>query len=312
MIRLVLFRSKPIRSESFLEFSRRPNKTDVNSMTFSRNLNIKREGFTILELLLSVTIISVLAAVSISSFSLLKRRAMMAKELTAARNMMIAFNLYSVNNDGQILPGYKTDPNITNQDGEPLFAPINSRYPWRLYPYIEDVEGSLLYNGNESVMEDKNSDYLVSVFPNMGMNTTFIGGHFGSGSLLRPSARIEQKIGQFCIRHTSHIDNASDLIVFLSARSHPEDSWDGRGYFEVQPPMVLRTNWKSKPWTQESNPDDHGFVDLRWNGKAVAAMLDGSGRLLNEDELRDMRHWSPLAAEADLPDRAFPIRIENK
>ena len=281
-------------------------------MNFCRIRIVKKEGFTLLELLLSVTIISVLAAVSISSFSLFKRRAMMAKELTAARNIMVAFNLYSVENDGQILPGYKTDPAITNQDGEVLFSPMNSRYPWRLYPYIKDVEDSLLYNGNESVMKDKNSDYLVSVFPNLGMNTTFIGGHFGSGSLLRPSARIEEKIGQFCIRHTSHISNASNLITFLSARSHPEESWDGRGYFEVQPPIVLRKNWKSKPWTQDSNPEDHGFIDLRWNGKAVAAMLDGSGRLMNEEELRDMRFWSPLAAEADLPNRAFPINIRSK
>ena len=211
-------------------------------MNFCIIRSIKRGGFTILELLLSVTIILVLAAVSISSFSLLKRRAMMTKELAAARNIMVAFNLYSIENDGQILPGYKTDPTITNQDGEVLLAPINSRYPWRLYPYIKDVEDSLLYNGNESIMEDKSSDYLVSVFPNLGMNTTFIGGHFGSGSLLRPSARIEEKIGQFCIRHTSHIDHASNVIAFLSARSHPEESWDGRGYFEVQPPMVLRKN----------------------------------------------------------------------
>ena len=41
-------------------------------------------------------------------------------------------------------------------------------------------------------------------------------------------------------------------------------------------------------------------------------MLDGSGRLLNEEELRDMRHWSPLAAEAGLPNRAFPTKIESK
>ena len=39
---------------------------------------------------------------------------------------------------------------------------------------------------------------------------------------------------------------------------------------------------------------------------SVAAMLDGSARLFDEEELRDMRHWSPLAAEADLKDNAFP------
>ena len=278
----------------------------------SKTSNHKVKGFTIIELLVSVTIIAVIAAVSLSSVSLFKRRAMMAKEMTAARNLMIAFNMFSNDNDGKILPGYKTDPEAKNQWGEQLFAPVNSRYPWRLYPYIHDVKGTLIFNGNEPVYEHKRGDYLVSVSPNLGMNTTFIGGHFGSGSLLRPSARVEERIGPFCIRHTSQISHAPDLIVFLSARSNPEESWEGRGYFEVQPPVVLRKNWKSKPWTQDAKPDEHGFVDLRWNGKAVAAMLDGSARLFSEEELRDMRHWSPLAAEADLQDKAFPpIYIRN-
>ena len=34
---------------------------------------------------------------------------MMGQEMTAARNLMVAFNLYSNDNDGAILPGYKTD-----------------------------------------------------------------------------------------------------------------------------------------------------------------------------------------------------------
>ena len=263
-------------------------------------------AFTLIELLVSLTLIAAIAAVSISSISLFKRQAMMGKEMTAARNLMVAFNLYSNDNDGAILPGYKTDLSAKNQWGETLAAPVNARYPWRLYPYIHDVTRTLVYNGNEVVFNHEHGDYMVSVSPNLGMNTTFIGGHFGSGSLLRPSARVEERVGPFCIRHTSQIRYAPNLIVFLSARSNPDEAWEGRGYFEVQPPVVLRNNWESKPWSQDAKPDEHGFADLRWKGKAVAAMLDGSARLFDEEELRDMRHWSPLAAEADLKDDAFP------
>ena len=140
----------------------------------------EKEAFTLIELLVSLTLIAAIAAVSISSISLFKRQAMMGKEMTAARNLMVAFNLYSNDNDGAILPGYKTDLSAKNQWGETLAAPVNARYPWRLYPYIHDVTGTLVYNGNEPVFNHEHGDYLVSVSPNLGMNTTFIGGHFGA------------------------------------------------------------------------------------------------------------------------------------
>ncbi|MEM7392581.1 MAG: prepilin-type cleavage/methylation domain-containing protein, partial [Verrucomicrobiota bacterium] len=45
-----------------------------------------------------------------------------------------------------------------------------------------------------------------------------------------------------------------------------------------------------------------GFVDLRYNGKAVVACLDGHTETLNEEQIQDMRRWSPLAAAEDDPD----------
>jgi prepilin-type N-terminal cleavage/methylation domain-containing protein len=254
-------------------------------------------GFTLLELLVSVTIIAVLSTVGFGAYEMVKRRAMMAKELNAARNLLVAFHLYSTDNGGRILPGYQSDPEVANEKGDKLYPPVNARYPWRLYPYIQNVEGSLLYNGNEAVMDQENSDYLVSVSPNLGMNTTFMGGHYGSGSLLRPSYRVEEKIGRFCVKQTSDLSKNAEIIVFLSARSDSGEAWEGRGYFEVQPPQVLRTVWSSDKWSADSKPSEHGFIDLRWGDKAVGAFYDGSARLMSEDELRDMRHWAPKAAE---------------
>ena len=133
----------------------------------------EKEAFTLIELLVSLTLIAAIAAVSISSISLFKRQAMMGKEMTAARNLMVAFNLYSNDNDGAILPGYKTDLSAKNQWGETLAAPVNARYPWRLYPYIHDVTGTLVYNGNEPVFNHEHGDYLVSVSPNLGMTVSY-------------------------------------------------------------------------------------------------------------------------------------------
>lgn len=260
---------------------------------------IQSNGFTLLELLFTMAIIAVLSTVGFGAYEMIKRRAMMAHELTAARNLLVAFHLYSADNGGRILPGYKSDTEAVNEEGNLLHAPVNARYPWRLYPYIKSVPGTLLYNGNEAVMDQANSDYLVSVSPNLGMNTTFVGGHYGSGSLLRPSRRVEEKIGRFCLKQTSDLGKDAEIIVFLSARSDPEEAWQGRGYFEVQPPQVLRPVWSQERWSVEAKPSEHGFVDLRWGDKAVAALYDGSARLMQEEDLRDMRYWAPEAAQTD-------------
>ncbi len=254
-----------------------------------------RGAFTLVELLVSLTIVSALMAVGFSLTGVMKRKGMMAREIGAARNLMTAVHLYASDHNGQILPGYQSDRDAVNDDGEPLSAPANARYPWRLYPYIQDVESTLVFNGNEAVLQEQNKDYLVSVSPNLGMNSTFVGGHYGSGSLLRPSPRIEAKVGRFCARHTAD-SKAGGVIVFLSARSSPEEAWQGNGYFEVQPPQALGPIWSDGPWEVDAAPSQHGFVDLRWGGKAVAAFLDGSVRTLSEDELRDMRLWARLAA----------------
>ena len=256
-------------------------------------------GFSLLELLVAVTIIAILSTIGFGAYGMVKRRAMMARELAAARNLLAAFHLYSADNGGRILPGYKSDAEAVNEEGDLLHAPVNARYPWRLYPYIQDVKGTLLYNGNEVVMDQINSDYLVSVSPNLGMNTTFVGGHYGSGSLLRPSRRVEEKVGRFCLKQTSDLGKNAEIILFLSARSDPEEAWQGRGYFEVQPPQVLRPVWSQERWSVDAKPSEHGFVDLRWGDKAVAALYDGSARLMQEEDLRDMRYWALEAAQTD-------------
>jgi len=258
-------------------------------------------GFTLLELVIGVMIMTVLSMVGVGLMGVMKEKAKMARELSAGRNLMTAFHLYSAENNGEVLHGYKSAPGAVNEAGQLLSTPMNARYPWRLFPYIRDVQAALLFNGNEEVLGGQHSDYLVSVVPNLGMNTTFVGGHFGSGSLLRPTVRIEEKLGRFAVRNSGDMSRAADVIAFASARSEPDEDWAGHGYFEVQPPKVMGDVWGKEPWEPDSAPGMHGFVDFRWGGKAVATMLDGSARLMDESEMRDMRHWCIGAAEADDP-----------
>lgn len=257
-----------------------------------------RPGFTLVEMLVAVAIVAALATITTAGVQHARHKVALATEINAARNLSIAYAGYAAEHSGNLLPGYRTDPAATNLRGELLHHPVNARYPWRLAPYAPKIEGILLYNGNEKLLDGGNSDYLVSVRPNLGINDIFVGGHHGSGSPLRPSPRMIEALGKFHVTRMSEAFNPSRLIVFASARNSRGDT----GNFEVQPPNTIAPQWTGEAFSRSSSPSDHGFVDFRWSGKAVVATLAGGVELLDEDQLRDMRRWSNQAARRNDPD----------
>ncbi len=263
---------------------------------------MKQPGFTLVELMVTVAIVTILSAVGAATFVSIRERADIATEINGARQLMTAFHTYAADHNDQVLPGYKSDPAARNLNGRPLHHPMDARYPWRLAPYAPKLEGIFVYNGNESMLNDENRDYLVSVHPNLGMNTVFVGGHYGSGSPLRPSPRLVESLGKYYVSRMPEVHDAASLLVFASARH------DGGavGNFEVRPPNLLAPQWSGGSFDPESPASDFGFVDFRWKGKAVAAMLAGNVEVLGPDELRDMRRWSNQAARLNEPD--FTVR----
>lgn len=254
-------------------------------------------GFTLVELAIILFITSILASLSVAGFKVAREKSQMATEVNAARNLMIAYLDYASDHSGKLLPGYQTDETTTNLNGDLLYHPVNARYPWRLIPAIPKIEGVLLYNGTERTLKGENSDYQVSVSPNLGINAVYVGGHYGSGSPLRPSDRMVQAVGKYYVSSISEAVDPQKLIVFASAR-HGTDR-DEIGNFEVRAPNLLAPEWTSAKFTRDHQPREHGFVDFRWSGKAVTAMLAGNIELLDESQLRDMRRWSNQAARAN-------------
>lgn len=261
----------------------------------------RRSGFTLVELLVTITIIIVLAGVSFASLQCIRQRAKSVTEVGAARNLITAYLGYASDHNGQVMAGYQSDPEVTNLEGKPLHDPLNARYPWRLAANVPKIDGVMLFNGTESALKDPERDYLVSVHPNMGLNATLVGGHFGSGSPLPPTPRLVNAYGKFYLSTLAECDDPNKLIVFASARS----AKDAPGYFEVRPPKLTGPVWSAKKFGESGQAADHGFVDFRWGGKAAVAMLGGNVELRTEDELRDMRYWSNQAIRAN--DRDFKI-----
>ncbi len=258
-------------------------------------------GFTMVELLVTIAIIATLGTLSFAGVRCAREKAKTVVEINAARNLVTGYLGYAAEHNGQVLAGYQTDPTATNLEGQLLEFPINARYPWRLAPSVPSVKGVLVFNGTEAVLDKKDRDYRVSAAPNLGLNATLVGGHFGSGSPLPPTARLIASYGKFYLSHLVESDDPGKLIVFASARSGKNQP----GYFEVRSPNLTTRVWSSKSFTPESDAPDHGFVDFRWGGKAVVAMLGGNVEIKSEEELRDMRRWSHQAARAN--DREFMI-----
>ena len=257
-----------------------------------------RRGFTLVELLVTITIITTLAAVSTAGFLKMRDKARMTTEIGAARNLITAYLAHASDHNGLVMPGYQTDPDAADLHGNPLPHPMNARYPWRLAPLAPRIEGVMLFNGNESALDSKNSDYMVSVMPNLGLNAVLVGGHFGSGSPLPPSPRLIEAYGKFHVTRLAEVESPESLIVFSSARSGKGKP----GYFEIRPPRLTAPVWTSGKFDEDTPAHQHGFVDFRYNGSAVTACLAGNVQLLTEKQLRDMRRWSNQAARENDPD----------
>jgi len=258
------------------------------------------KGFTLVELMVAIVMVAALSSLGFAGYTTVRNKARMTTELNAARNLTAAYLTYSADHSGLLMPGYQTDEEATNLDGEVLHHPVNARYPWRLAPYTPQPDGILLCNGHEKFLEAENSDYLVSVRPNLGINAVYVGGHFGSGSPLRPSERLEEAIGKYYVSRASQAVKPSRLVIFASARNGEGE--EGVGNFEVRAPNTFSPDWSSAEFDADRAAADHGFVDFRWDGKAVVAMLGGNVELLDESDLRDMRRWSNQAARENDPD----------
>lgn len=257
-----------------------------------------RCGFTLIELLVTLAISATLAAVSTAGFLKMREKARMTTEINAARNLIVAYLGHASDNNGLVMPGYQADPEATDLNGNPLTHPMNARYPWRLTPHAPRIDGVMLFNGNESALNSNNSDYLVSVMPNLGLNAVLVGGHFGSGSPLPPSPRLIEAYGKFHLTRLTEAESPESLIVFASARSGK----DKPGYFEIRPPRLTAPVWTSGKFEEDIPAHQHGFVDFRYHRSAVTACLAGNVQLLTEPELRDMRRWSNQAARENNPD----------
>ncbi len=268
----------------------------------------KKCAFSLIELLVVVAIIGILAAILVPVAGRMARKAGSIKEVNAGRQIMMAYAAYATNNNGELLKGYdKNASEVAMPDGTSVSGIMCARYPWRLAPYIGTaMDDIFLINETRKKTDALRHDspdyqYLASLYPALGINGYCVGGYDdGSGSGTFSSDVVTRLAGA---------SRSSRLIVFSSARSTDSSSGGKNaatpGFHIVSPPILWRTKWTPR-FDPKKPASSYGNVDLRWDGKAVCAFLDGHVEMLGEPEVADMRRWSNTAAETDNPTFAVP------
>lgn len=259
-------------------------------------------AFTIVELLIVISIIALLAALLAPALGKARQNAKQLNELTGARGSIQAYVGQALSRDGVLLDGYASPAASVGPSGNPIFGEPAKRYPWRLVEHIDQgIAGTILVNEQAAALGVRPEGfsewgwwYSVSVSPSFGLNYQNVGGR-GENPLFNMPGTIF---------NTDEAVSPSRLLIFASARQNTlTPGVYSSGFFRITAPNDRVYPWASAAaYTYEGGAELTGNVDPRWNGYAVAANLDGSAGMYDLDTLRDMTRWNNRAAELGDPD----------
>lgn len=265
-------------------------------------------GFTLIEILLAITIIAVLSSLTVVAVGKVKNQAESVRSVTAAKALIHAVHSYNAEHDGQYFPGYDASENtkITYRGRVISNAEATHRYPFRIASYLnDDFNGSIWAGDNYEqvtsmpVFNGLFFDYGVSMFPAFGINQQMVGGYITRSGIQHDGTEGE------AVTHLDQIE--TPLIVFASAGQKGVNFGSSKydiinGYFQVTPPYSnMSNNWQGSKWRNTSDPASYGNLDARANEKVIVAFTDGSVQLMDVEEMRDMRLWSKNAARLNAP-----------
>ncbi len=244
------------------------------------------------EVMVVIAIILICATLVFVGVSQMRKVAAKTTEVATARELLAGFLATAADGNNIFMPGYdRRVDEVVLTNGRVVAGPTANRYPFRLAKAMNAGVEDIALVGEIARQIDTSNDYLVSLYPALGINYYFVGGDVHEDGSV--SHRGE------CV--ISPMQGAASILVFASAGGRGEEGIIS-GYNTLTPPFLTTRMWTRETWAPDADPKDYGHVHARHGGKAVSAFLDGSVRMLSVEDLRDMRRWSVKAALADNPD----------
>ena len=205
-----------------------------------RTTSRSTRGFTIVEVLVVVGILTLIIGLLLPAMGGAKRRAMKAEEINHIRQVGMAWTMYANNNRDKLLPGY-LDIDVQADWNVKFDYPDNSDIPdfvaapwtWRLGDYLDNSFATLhgyTQSPNASLQQSIQEGEQISETPAFGYNALYVGGWWKMQTLAgvyraaprfsdvtvdgRPSAVVRSA--------TSSIRRPSELVTFCSSAKLPE------------------------------------------------------------------------------------------
>jgi prepilin-type N-terminal cleavage/methylation domain-containing protein len=205
-----------------------------------RRSETRTAGFTLIELLVVIAIIAILASLLLPALASAKQRCRQVNEISAGRQLVLAWQLHADDNEDQVLPGYNSEAPAYDDQGNELGTPIRNRYPWRLTPALAHNFRAIYVNQSRRFLEEaeamSHDDYVyrASLYPSLGYNSVFLG---GDEVKFNPSLAAATYGTDWLVTRTAQIEQPSEMIAFASARSRPNGR-EEPGYHVVWPSAV--------------------------------------------------------------------------
>jgi prepilin-type N-terminal cleavage/methylation domain-containing protein len=249
----------------------------------------RQDGFTIVELLVVIGIISVLAALLLPAVGGAQRRSLKLQESNQIRQVGVAWSLYANSNDDAALPGFleedvQVDPgnpsawNVKYRfpDKSTIPADDAEEWPWRLASYLSfNYELFLGYDGlaDASPMAMQANATQVAEEPAFGYNAYYVGGwwRIPSGEnrprfMYDRSRGIDQDGDEFAatlvVRSPSRIRHSDALIIFCSSGVVPAGSGSTTSnYYRTLPDNYPGAHYVEPPTRADQDLWTAGAVD---------------------------------------------------
>jgi prepilin-type N-terminal cleavage/methylation domain-containing protein/prepilin-type processing-associated H-X9-DG protein len=242
------------------------------------------KAFTLVELLVTITIIGILATFGLPVYKSAMLQAKKGCDISAGKQLIVAFNTHLADNNNIFIKAYDINGVAKDINGNDLSGEDSHeahRWPWRLAPYLNyGMYGSVLVNESESFIRSQgglSQAYLVSVIPSLGMNN-YLGGNDSSGPTYNNTNVAINSL---------QVPKHSKMIVFITTRSEAVGR-KYRGFYYAMPPT-------SSKYNDNATAKSTGYISARYNNNAVAVFLDGHVEVLPYSDLTNKAYWMKTA-----------------